>query len=143
MLNGLVLIGSVPQPQGAPPPGQLEGAPPGAAEFVICDCTIETFYQDSKGQLGFNEYRMRSAEAIGKHWCLVFVASSLLHLTCLPAVPDRTKNPIQSIGDACRQQGRALLQQLLVFVHDQLSQGSTADYVFDRLFAKQRGIVLV
>ena len=84
----------------------------------------ETFYQDSKGQLGFNEYRMRSAEAIGKHWCLVFVAYSLLHLTCLPAVPDRTKHLIQSIGDACRQQGRALLQQLLVFVHDRLSSGA-------------------
>jgi hypothetical protein len=33
----------------------------------------ETFYQDSKGQLGFNEYRMWSAEAIGKHGCLVFI----------------------------------------------------------------------
>ena len=53
---------------------------------------------------------MRSTEAIGKHWCLVFVAYSLLHLTCLPAVPDRTKGLIQTIGDACRQQGRALLQ---------------------------------
>jgi DDE superfamily endonuclease len=103
----------------------------------------ETFYQDGKGHLGFNEYRMRSAEAIGKHWCLVFVAYSLLHLTCLPTVPDRTKSLIQTIGDACRQQGRALLQQLLVFVHDQLSQGTTADHVFARLFAKQRGIVLV
>jgi hypothetical protein len=103
----------------------------------------ETFYQDGKGHLGFNEYRMRSAEAIGKHWCLVFVAYSLLHLTCLPAVPDRTKGLIQTIGDACRQQGRALLQRLLVFVHDQLSQGATADHVFAQLFAKQRGIVLV
>ena len=103
----------------------------------------ETFYQDSKGQLGFNEYRMRSAEAFGKHWCLVFVAYSLLHLTCLPAVPDRTKGLIQTIGDACRQQGRALLQQLLVFVHDRLSHGATADHVFNQLFAKQRGIVPV
>jgi hypothetical protein len=93
--------------------------------------------------LGVNDYRMRSAEAIKKHWCLVFVASSLLHLTCLPAVPDRTKGLIQTIGDACRQQGRALLQQLLVFVHDQLSQGVTADHVFARIFAKQQGIVLV
>jgi Transposase DDE domain len=101
----------------------------------------ETFYQDSKGQLGFNAYRMRSAEAIGKHWCLVFVAYSLLHLTCLPAVPDRTQGLIQTIGDACRQQGRALLQRLLVFVHDQLSQGATADHVFAQLFAKQQGLV--
>jgi len=86
---------------------------------------------------------MRSAEAIGKHWCLVFVAYSLLHLMCLPAVPDRTQGLIHTMGDACRHQGRALLQQLLGFVHDQLSQGTAADYVFDRLFAKQRGIVLV
>jgi hypothetical protein len=103
----------------------------------------ETFYQDGKGHLGFNEYRMRSAEAIGKHWCLVFVAYSLLHLTCLPAVPDRTKGLIQTIGDACRQQGRALLQRLLLFVHDQLSQGALIDQVIAQVFAKQQGMVLV
>jgi hypothetical protein len=46
---------------------------------------------------------------MGKHWCLVFVAYSLLHLTCLPAVSDRTKGLIHTIGDDCQQQGRALL----------------------------------
>jgi hypothetical protein len=101
----------------------------------------ETFYQDSQGPLGFNAYRMRSAEAIGKHWCLVFVAYALLHLTCLPARPERTRSLIQPIGDACRQQGRALLPQLLVFVHDQLSQGDTVDQVLARLLAKQRDMV--
>jgi hypothetical protein len=103
----------------------------------------ETCSQDSKGQLGFNAYRMRSAEALRQHGCLVFVASSLWHLTCLPAVPDGTKRLIQTIGDACRQQGRALLQRLLMFVHDQLSHGATVDHVFERLFAKQRGMVHV
>jgi hypothetical protein len=101
----------------------------------------DTFDQDSKGPLGFNAYRMRSTEAIGKHWCLVFVAYSLLHLTCLPAVPDRTQGLIQTIGDACRQQGRALLQKLLVIVHDQLSGGAKPDHVFAQLFAKQRDMV--
>jgi hypothetical protein len=103
----------------------------------------ETFYQDSKGQLGFNEYRMRSIEAIGKHWCLVFVAYSLLHLTCLPAVPGRTWGLIQTIGDACRQQGRAVLQRLLLFVHDQLSHGATVAQVFTQLFVKRRGEIIV
>jgi len=103
----------------------------------------ETFDQDSKGQLGFNESRMRSAEAIEKHGCLVFVAYSLWNLTCLPTVPDRTKGLIQTIGDACRHQGRALLQKLLLFVHDQLSHGSKAAQVFAQLFAKQRGMVPV
>jgi hypothetical protein len=85
---------------------------------------------------------MRSAEAIGKHWCLVFVAYSLLHLTCLPAGPGRTRGLIHTIGDACRQQGRALLQKLLVFVHDQLSQGAPIDQVFAQVFAKQQGMAL-
>ena len=86
---------------------------------------------------------MRNAEAIGRHGCLVFVAYSLLHLTCLPTLSDRTKGLTQTIGDACRQQGRALLQKLLVFVLDRLSDGATVDHVFGQFFAKQRGIVLV
>jgi DDE superfamily endonuclease len=103
----------------------------------------ETFYQDGKGPLGFDAYRMRSTAALGKPWCLVFVAYSLLHLTCLPAVPDRTKGLIQTIGDACRHQSRALIQKLLLFVHDQLSHGATADHVFAQVCAKQRGMVPV
>jgi hypothetical protein len=105
--------------------------------------STETFYQDSQGQLVFNKYSLRRTEAIGKHWCVVFVAYSLLHLTCLPTVPDRTKGLLQTLGDACRQQGRALLQKLLVYVHDQLSLGNLVAHVFAQLFAKQRGMVLV
>jgi hypothetical protein len=60
---------------------------------------------------------------------------------CLPARPARTKHLIHSMGDACPQQGRVLLQQLLVFVHDRLSKGARASHVFDQLFAKKRGIV--
>jgi hypothetical protein len=71
------------------------------------------------------------------------VAYSLLHLTCLPAGPDRTKGLIHTMGDACRQQGRALLQKLLIFAHDQLSGGVTADHLFAQLFAKQHGMVSV
>jgi hypothetical protein len=76
-----------------------------------------------------------------QHWCLVCVASSRLHLRCLPAGPDRAKGLIQTSGDACRQQGRALLQKLLVVVHEQLSHGATADQVFAPLVAKPQGIV--
>ena len=91
--------------------------------------------------MGFNDYRLQSIEAMGTHGCLVFVAYSLLHLTCLHTGSDRTRGLIQTIGDACRQQGRALLQKLLSFVHDQLSQGVRFEQVFERLFAKQRGMV--
>lgn len=99
---------------------------------------IETFYQDTKQHLGLDEYRMRSAEAIQKHWCLVFVAYSFLHLDCLPASPKQgLLFPIQSIGEACRQQGQALIQSLILHTHQRLSQGGNVHELFNALFAKQ------
>ncbi len=103
---------------------------------------IETFYQDSKGPLGLDKYRIRSAEAIQKHWCLVFVAYSLLHLACLPSslISGSGKlisHPIKTIGQVCRQQGQKLIEALIWFAHEQLQQGQPADEVFLRLFAKQ------
>ena len=54
---------------------------------------IETFYQDSKGHLGLDEYRMRTATAIQKHWCLVFVAYSFLHLSVSRGVIEKRESP--------------------------------------------------
>jgi hypothetical protein len=90
----------------------------------------EPCYPDSKGPLGVNASRMRRAEALGTHGCLVFVASALVHLPCLPAVPDRTRGLLRTMGDACRQQGRGRLHRLVVFGHDSFSHGATADHVF-------------
>jgi hypothetical protein len=103
---------------------------------------IETFYQDGKGHLGLAAYRMRTAEAIKKHWCLVFVAYSLTHLECLPTDPiaDTGKlpvHPIKTIGEVCRQQVQALIQALILFAHTLLEKGESAQEVFAKLFAKQ------
>jgi len=98
---------------------------------------IETFYQDGKEQLGLDEYLMRNAKAIGKHWCLVFVAYSLLHLDCLPSPLAEEQMPTKSIGEACRQQARALIELLVIHAHKMLQNGESAKSVFDSLFAKQ------
>lgn len=99
---------------------------------------IETFYQDSKQQLGLDEYRMRTAEAIKKHWCLVFVAYSLLHLECLSAsLPKKHASPQKSIGVAARQQAQALLQDLILHAHHALSNGQSIHDLVASLFAKQ------
>jgi len=99
---------------------------------------IETFYQDGKQHLGFNEYRMRDAKAIQKHWCLVFVAYSLLHLDCLPASLRQSRLPIKTIGQACRQQAQALIETLILYASKQLEQGQKAHDLFANLFAKQQ-----
>jgi len=101
----------------------------------------ETFYQDGKGHLGLDTYRMRSAEAIAKHWCLVFVAYSFLHLACLPPPLAHGTTPVRTIGEVCRQQAVALLQKLLLYTHDRLLGGVTIEDVLTSLFAKHQGIV--
>jgi hypothetical protein len=99
---------------------------------------IETFYQDGKEHLGLDEYRMQDTKAIGKHWCLVFTAYSLLHLDCLPPSLKKSPLPIKTIGEACRQQGQALIEKLIEFVNVQLQQGRSMDEIFAYLFAKQQ-----
>ena len=103
---------------------------------------IETFYQDGKEHLGLDEYRMRDAEAIQKHWCLVFVAYSFLHLDCLPTSLNQSRLPIKTIGEACRQQGQALIEALILYASQQLEQGQKAKDVFAHLFAKQQGMAV-
>ena len=99
---------------------------------------METFYQDGKTHLGLDEYRMRNAEAIKKHWCLVFVAYSFLHLDCLPSSPTKGSLPIKTIGEACRQQAQALMQALILYVHERLQLGQRVEDLFASLFAKQQ-----
>ncbi|MBA3875235.1 MAG: transposase [Anaerolineae bacterium] len=99
---------------------------------------IETFYQDGKQLLGLDEYRMRTAQAFQKHWSLVFVAYSLLHLDCLDAsLPKMQRSPNKSIGEATRQQVQSLMQDLILTAHNALIGGQEIAHVFNRLFAKQ------
>jgi DDE superfamily endonuclease len=109
---------------------------------------IETFYRDGKQLLGLGDDRMRSFEAIQTHWCLVFVAYSILHLACLPPPSSKGQGkpplrPSQSIGEICRQQGQLLIQKLILFAHDQIQQGQPVAQVFNFLFAKQQPGVMI
>jgi len=104
---------------------------------------IETFYQDGKTHLGLDEYRMRNAEAIGKHWCLVFVAYSFLPLDCLPPSPTKGSLPLKTIGEACRQQAQALMQALILYAHERLQLGQRVEDIFAYLFAKQQTAVAI
>ena len=98
---------------------------------------IETFYQDAKQNLGLNEYRMRHSHAIQKHWSLVFVAYSFLHLHTLPASPRKSAVPIKSIGQVIRQQSQQVVEDLILHAHQLLNQALDPRQVFYALFAKQ------
>jgi len=102
---------------------------------------METLYQDGTGHLGLDTYRMRSAEAIGKHWCLVFVAYALLHLDCLPSSPSTGSLPVKTIGEACRQQAQARIEALILSAHEHLQRGQQAVDIFAALFTKQQPVM--
>lgn len=102
---------------------------------------IETFYQDCKQLLGLDDYRMRRASAIGKHWSLVFVAYSFLHLASLPnSQCKKAKSPTKSIGQVVRQQQQAAIEQLILYAHRLLESGQQVTDVFNSLFIKQESI---
>lgn len=107
---------------------------------------IETFYRDSKQLLGLNEYRTRTSAANEAHWCLVFVAYSLLHLDSLPPPSSRGKGksrlPSKPLGEVCRQQAQAVIETLILFAHDRLQQGVSATDVWNQLFRKQTPAVI-
>jgi len=102
---------------------------------------METFSQDGKTSLGLDAYRMRNAEAMQKHWCLVFVAYSFLHLDCLPSSPTKGSLPIKTIGEACRQQAQALMQAFILYAHEHLQLGQRVEDIFGYLFAKQQPVL--
>ena len=60
---------------------------------------------------------------------LVFVAYGLWHLTCLPDGRIAGGASSTTMGEACRQQGRAVLQRLFMFVHERWSQGATVAHI--------------
>ena len=102
---------------------------------------IATFSQDGKGHLGLDAYRMRNAEAMQNHWCLVFVAYAFLHLDCLPASPTTGSLPIKTIGEACRQQAQALMQAWMLYAHERLQLGQRVADSFAYMFAKQQPVI--
>jgi hypothetical protein len=106
----------VPQPHGAPPPGQLEGAPPGAAAFVICDCTIEVFVQDWKVNEGWGQLTTQPDED-GSSRSLIL---SLRLDHCLLLHPHQlarleNKLPAYTVGSL---QQRTRVDYLLAFIRE-------------------------
>jgi hypothetical protein len=117
---------------------RVEWGPQRSLVLYLQRWPIATFYQDGKTHLGLDEYCMRNAAAIGKHWGLVFVAYSLWHLDCLPPSLTQGSLPIETIGEACRQQAQALLQAVSLYAHERLQLGQRVEDIFGSLFAKQQ-----
>jgi hypothetical protein len=69
------------------------------------------------------------------------LAHGFLHLESLRSSTKKVhKLPGKSIGQVCREQAQALVEKLLLYVHEQLALGEEATTLFARLFAKQQPV---
>jgi SRSO17 transposase len=96
----------------------------------------ETFNEDAKGNLGFEDYQLRRWQGIKRHWYLCFVAYSLLGDQGPPgrsrwAVPGQFK----STGQRCREVADELLNHLVHWLARQLNQGNSPDELVKMLVA--------
>lgn len=79
--------------------------------------SIETFYEDSKQNLGFEDYKMRKLRGITRHWYLIFLAYTLLQIGAF----DRTlrrwlKANIGTIGEKCRFTATEIVRTFILFI---------------------------
>jgi hypothetical protein len=96
----------------------------------------ETFNEDVKGNLGFEDYQLRHLRAIRRHWYLSFVAYSLLGDQ---APPGRSRwavrGQFQSTGQRCQAVVDELLGDLIHWVAQQIEKGGSPDQILQLLLA--------
>lgn len=96
----------------------------------------ETFNEDAKGCLGFEDYQLRKLRGIKRHWYLSFVAYSLLGDQGPPGRSRwAVRGRFESTGQRCRAVVDELLGHLIRWIAQQLETGLSPDTVLQMLLA--------
>lgn len=96
----------------------------------------ETFYRDSKQNLGLEDYQLRSIKAIQKHWCLVEVAYSFLTIAKINSCfLEKVVNQISTLGQAAQVATNELLRSFVYWIHKQLAASNNdPELVYQAIF---------
>jgi hypothetical protein len=98
--------------------------------------TTETFNQDVKGQLGFEDYQLHRLHCIRRHWYLSLVAYSLLGDQAPPGRSRwQVKGRFDSTGQRCQAVVDELLALLVQWIALQLQKGGSPDSILATLLA--------
>jgi hypothetical protein len=96
----------------------------------------ETFNEDAKGNLGFEDYQLRLLRAIKRHWYLSFVAYSLLGDQGPPGRSRwAVRGRFQSTGQRCQAVVDELLGDMVHWIARQIEAGLSPDNVLQTLLA--------
>jgi hypothetical protein len=104
---------------------------------TYCDrWPTDTFNEDVKGNLGFEEYQLRKLRGIRRHWYLSFVAYSLLGDQGPPGRSRwAVRGQYESTGQRCRAVVDELLGYLIHWIAQQLQQGGSPELTLQMLLA--------
>lgn len=96
----------------------------------------ETFNEDAKGHLGFEDYQLRQLRAIKRHWYLSFVAYSLLGDQGPPGRSRwAVRGQFHSTGQRCQAVVDELLGYLVHWIVQKSQAGLTPDNILHLLLA--------
>jgi hypothetical protein len=96
----------------------------------------ETFNEDVKENLGFEDYQLRRLRGIKRHWYLSFVAYSLLSDQGLPGHSRwNVRGQFQSTGQRCHAVADELLGFLVHWIAQQLAEGRSPNTLLQTLLA--------
>ncbi len=95
---------------------------------------IETFFRDGKQSLGFEDYQLRSIEAVERHLCMVNLAYSLLELERVESrLLTKVKNQLITIGAQARSVANDLLRSLVLWVYEQTKKTNDPEGAYQML----------
>jgi SRSO17 transposase len=78
---------------------------------------IETFYRDSKQNLGLQDYEMRNLLGIKRHWYLVFLSYTLLTLSSMDRNLQKWIDAnVRTIGQKCRMATSEIIRNFVLWV---------------------------
>jgi len=103
--------------------------------------TVDVFYRDSKQNLGLEEYELRSMKGIRRHWCLVFLAYTLLQLNSSDGSLVRwLKTNLETVGERCRLAMAEVLKGFVIWVLKQRESGRNLDEMMWKAFASRQEV---
>ena len=104
---------------------------------TYCDrWPTETFNEDVKGHLGFEDYQLHRLHAIRRHWYLSFVAYSLLGDQAPPGHSRwQVKGRFESTGQRCKAVADELLGALVHWIAHELQNGADSELILQSLMA--------
>ena len=96
---------------------------------------IETFYRDSKQNLGLEDYQLRDLRAIKRHWCLVFLAYSLLVSGLWGTDVRPQKKNFPTLGEWILSATKTAFKGIVAWIVTQWAQGRSAQEISDIAFS--------